>query len=114
LSVALVARFGIAGVAFGTLAPALLLGGLGVLPLAAKFVEMSYGQLLRQLFLPALLPIGASLAVLTGLLVLFPIPPAAGLVHCAWRGLLVLAAAFIFALPSFSHTQAKAVGASTA
>jgi O-antigen/teichoic acid export membrane protein len=115
LSVALVTHFGIAGVAFGTLAPALLLGCLGVLPLAARFVKMNYGQLLIQLFQPVLLPIGVSLVVLMGLLIVFPIPPTAGLLSCAWRGSLVLAAALVVALPPFlRNAQAKAMGSPVA
>ena len=111
MSVALVSRFGIAGVAFGTLAPAFLIGWLGVLPLAARFVELSYSRLLYRLFQPVLLPIGASLVALMGLLIVFPIPPAAGLLNCAWRASLVLAAALAFALPPFlRNARAKTIG----
>lgn len=92
LSLALVFRFGVLGVAIGTLIPAVLIGWFWVLPLTAQFSGMSFGSLLRELFQPVLRPVAASLAVLGLLLVCFPLPAHAHFLDCVWRGALVLLA----------------------
>ena len=91
LSLVLVFPFGVLGVALGTLAPALLIGWGWMLPLTAKFADISFATLLREFFQPVLLPVAASLAVLGALLILCPLPAQSHLLDCAWRGLLVLA-----------------------
>ena len=91
LSLVLVYPFGVLGVALGTLAPALLIGWCWMLPLTAKFADISFATLLREFFQPVLLPVAAALAVLCALLNFCPLPAQSHLLDCAWRGLLVLA-----------------------
>ncbi|GAB5558384.1 MAG: oligosaccharide flippase family protein [Synoicihabitans sp.] len=91
LSLILVHKFGVLGVAFGTMIPTVLVGWLWVLPLTARFADSSLFSLVGAIARPVLLPLSTALAVLAALLFLAPMPTDGGLLDCAWRGLLVVA-----------------------
>lgn len=92
LSLALVHRLGVLGVAIGTLVPTVLIGWCWVLPLTARFAEVGVGAFLRETCGPVAVPVLAGGGVLGALLALAPMPPDGTLLHCTWRGLLVVAA----------------------
>lgn len=89
LSLVLVRRFGLVGVALGTLVPNLLIGWFWVLPLAARFAGMSLRDFCAQAYVPALRVIGVAAAVLALLAWLAPTEPQANLLALGWRGALV-------------------------
>ncbi len=89
LSILLVPRFGIAGVAIGTLIPTVIIGWCWVLPLAARFAALSPREFCLAAYLPALRVIAAAAAVLGALAWLAPTAASAGLPALAWRGGLV-------------------------
>jgi O-antigen/teichoic acid export membrane protein len=99
LSILLVPRFGVAGVAIGTLIPAVLVGWGWVLPLAARFAGMSRWEFFTAAYLPALRVIGAAAAVLLALAWLAPAGQQVGLLALAWRGVLLGAVTIAAAWP---------------
>jgi O-antigen/teichoic acid export membrane protein len=99
LSLLLVPRLGIAGVAIGTLIPAVLVGWAWVLPLAARFAGMPLGEFCAVAYLPALRAIGAAAAVLVGLAWLAPAGEQPGLCALAWRAGLLGAVTLTVAWP---------------
>lgn len=90
LSLLLVHRFGVFGVALGTMIPTVLVGWGWVLPLTARFAQTGVGSLLHEILRPAVPAIGGGLAVLALLLWLAPFPADGHFLDCAWRGGLVL------------------------
>ncbi len=90
LSLLLVRPLGVLGVAIGTMIPTVLIGWLWVVPLTARFAELSVGRFLRTIFGPVILPLAAGGAMLGGLLWFAPIPANGSFLDCAWRGLLVV------------------------
>lgn len=96
LSLVLVYPLGVLGVAIGTLIPTMLIGWLWVLPLTAKFAEISAGDFLLQTFGAVARPVLAAAVCLGLLLWLAPMPPDGSFLACAWRGLLVVAAVAAF------------------
>jgi O-antigen/teichoic acid export membrane protein len=67
LSIVLVQRIGVLGVALGTLAPTAIVNLCGVLPYALRVLRVGPGTLLRQALLPALLPAAPMVIVLLAL-----------------------------------------------
>lgn len=92
LSLVLVYRLGVLGVAIGTLIPTVLIGWGWVVPLTARFAGLSVGHYLRQAFAPVAPAVLAGAAVLGALLWLAPMPADGKFGDCVWRGLLVVAA----------------------
>lgn len=86
LSLVLVRRYGIVGVAIGTLIPTILVGWFWVLPLAARFAGISVREFCLAAYLPALKVVGAAAAALGVLAWLAPLATQAGLPDLAWRG----------------------------
>jgi O-antigen/teichoic acid export membrane protein len=66
ISIALVRPLGLLGVALGTLIPNIL-EGLFVLPYSARVLRVSYGALVRQVFIPALLPVAPVFLAMWGM-----------------------------------------------
>lgn len=89
LSIILVPRFGIVGVAIGTLIPTVVIGWGWVLPMTAEFAETTTWEFCRAAYLPALRVIAAAAAVLGLLVWLAPTAGQTGLLALAWRGGLV-------------------------
>ena len=100
LSLLLVPRLGIAGVAIGTLIPAVVVGWGWVLPLAARFAGLTVGEFCAAAYLPALRVLAAAAVVLAGLAWLAPAGAQPGLFALAWRagvlGAVTLAVAWPF------------------
>ena len=92
LSLVLVRLYGVAGVAAGTLIPTVLVGVLWIMPLTARFAEISVPAFLRSAYLPGLLAALPAAGVLGLLLWQVPVEANAGLIDLAWRGGLVGAA----------------------
>jgi O-antigen/teichoic acid export membrane protein len=90
LSLVLVRPLGVLGVAIGTMIPTVLIGWLWVVPLTARFSELSLGRFIRETFGPVATPLFAGAAMLGALLWLAPMPIGGNFVDCAWRGLLVV------------------------
>jgi O-antigen/teichoic acid export membrane protein len=99
LSVVLVRYLGVAGVALGTLIPTFLVGVLWILPMTARFADISLGSLLSRAYLPGLLAAAAPCALIGLLLWVAPIAPGAGIVDLAWRGGIVAVATLGAAWP---------------
>lgn len=92
LSLALVFRLGVLGVAVGTMIPTVLVGWFWMLPMTARFAETSVGAWLGEIVVPVWKPLVAGLLMLAALLWLAPFPATGGFGACVWRGLLVVAA----------------------
>ncbi len=75
LSVVLVRIMGITGVALGTLVPAVLVGWLGLIPMAGRFVKLGVFSMVKEMFAPVCVPVAASLLVLALLRTLRRWPP---------------------------------------
>ncbi len=97
LSVVLVFKLGVVGVAIGTLIPAVLVGWFGVLPLTLKVTGMRLGQWILDVFVSVFLPVAASLAVLALLLLVWPVPRQAVLWWIPVRGGLVMLPILVYA-----------------
>jgi O-antigen/teichoic acid export membrane protein len=109
LSIVLVHRMGITGVAVGTLIPAVLVGWLGLVPMSSRFVNLGVFGLLREVMLPAALPVATSLLVLSLLAGLFPLAMGAQIFACAWRGVLVLVPLALLGWPVLRNRAAPAL-----
>ena len=111
LSVVLVRTMGIAGVALGTLIPAVLVGWFGLIPMAARFVKLGLAALAGEVLAPVIIPVLGSLLVLALLLVGRPMPAGtnalAQTVECAWRGLLVMMPIAALGLPYLRKQRAR-------
>lgn len=106
LSIVLVSRFGIVGVAIGTLIPTVIVGWGWVLPMTARFAGMTTWEFCAAAYLPTLRVIAAA-GVSLGLLVwLAPAAGQANLFALAWRGSLVAAVTVIGAWPLIRNVRA--------
>ena len=108
LSVILVHKLGVLGVALGTMIPTVLVGWTWVLPLTARFAETGVFALLGEIILPVIKPLAAGLAVLAGLTWFVPFPPDGGFFDCVWRGLLVIIPVGLLGRPAFKALRASA------
>jgi O-antigen/teichoic acid export membrane protein len=99
LSLFLVHTLGIAGVAIGTFVPTLLIGWLWIIPLTARFAEISIPELLVSAYGPALRTLAAAGAMLILLVWLAPAALDTGLLGLAWRGALVGVVTILSAWP---------------
>lgn len=98
LSIVLALKFGIAGVAAGTLVPAVLIGWFGVVPLTLRFMQISFRKWIREVYIPVIRPVGASFAVLAAVVWLWPLGRDASLIQVAVRGMLVMMPIGLYAL----------------
>jgi O-antigen/teichoic acid export membrane protein len=89
-SIILVKRFGVLGVALGTMIPTVLLGWFWLVPLTARFLRISLRELLSALMGKIINPVVASLIVLAILTWAAPMQAASGFAGCIWRGGLVM------------------------
>ena len=90
-SVILVMKYGVLGVALGTMVPTVLLGWFWVVPLTARFLKMSLFEMFRTFAGRVAVPVGLALAVLGVLNMVAPLHAAAGFAGCIWRGAVVMA-----------------------
>ncbi|MEI8341622.1 MAG: hypothetical protein WCH43_08830, partial [Verrucomicrobiota bacterium] len=91
-SLILVFKFGVLGVALGTMIPTILIGWLWIVPITALFLKESIPAMLLSFTAGVHLPVTAALAVLLVLRWLAPLPVSAGFGGCIWRGALVMIA----------------------
>lgn len=108
LSLALVFRFGILGVALGTMIPTVLVGWLLVVPLAARFLETSVARMLGDFLRPVFLPVAAALGTLLVLVYFLPLGDLHPLVGMGWRGALVVGVLAALAAPMLMALRKKA------
>jgi O-antigen/teichoic acid export membrane protein len=99
LSLVLVHRFGLVGVAVGTLIPSVIVGWCWVLPMAARFAGVSVRQFCAEAYGPALRVHALAALVLAALAWLAPAGETANLWSLAWRGGLVGAVTLAAAWP---------------
>jgi len=89
-SLLLVYRYGVLGVALGTMIPTIAIGWIWIVPLTSRFLKMGLVEMgcafVQQVWGPILL----ALTVLALLCWLAPAPGNANLPACAWRGILVM------------------------
>jgi len=91
LSLVLVFRLGVLGVAIGTMLPTVLIGWLWVLPMTARFCEITLAELAQQVMTSILLPIASGLTALALIFWLAPVTSETGFIGCIWRGSVVVA-----------------------
>jgi O-antigen/teichoic acid export membrane protein len=111
LSIVLVRSMGIAGVALGTMGPAVLVGWLGLVPMTGRFLKLGLFAQCREIFVPALAPVASSLLVLALLAVLYPLGAGSDVLACAWRGALVLIPVGLLGWPVLRRRAVLAVTA---
>jgi len=97
LSIVLALKFGVVGVAAGTLVPAVLIGWFGVLPLTLKFMQINFRKWFREVCIAVLRPIGVSFAMLAAVVWLWPLDKTASLISVAIRGAIVMAPIGLYA-----------------
>lgn len=90
LSVILAYRFGVLGVALGTMIPTTLVGWLWVVPLAIRRLGISPAAYLFHHLRGTLLPLGVFCATLAALVWWFPAGPSTGFLGLGWRGALCM------------------------
>ncbi|MEI6674856.1 MAG: oligosaccharide flippase family protein [Verrucomicrobiota bacterium] len=95
LSVILAYRFGVVGVALGTLVPSVLMGWLWVVPLSSKSLEIDWKTYLRHHMKGTVAPLAGFAVVLLVIVVAAPAASDAGLFGLAWRGLACVAPVLI-------------------
>jgi len=105
LSVILVHRIGLLGVAVGTLIPTVIMGWLRLHLLAAPFTGRSVFVLIAQIVRPVLVPIVASLTALAVLIKFFPLPESGLIFELGARGFFV---AVVLGSLSYRHIRAFA------
>jgi O-antigen/teichoic acid export membrane protein len=98
-SIVLVSRFGVLGVALGTLVPTILIGWLWIVPLTARFLKIRVWEMLAAFVAKVWLPLGAALSALAFILWLIPIPGNAVFTDCLWRGTIMLLALLMTGWP---------------
>ena len=89
-SVILVRRYGVLGVALGTMVPTILLGWFLIVPLTARFLEIGLLEMAGAFVRKIVPPVGSSLLALGGLVWLMPTAPGAGFAPYVWRGAVVI------------------------
>lgn len=90
LSVALAWRFGVLGVAVGTLIPSLLVGWLWVVPLTLRRLRVGLMECVVFHASGTMLPLATCMLLLGILTLWIPASPASGFVELGWRGALCM------------------------
>ncbi|MGD9419223.1 MAG: oligosaccharide flippase family protein [Verrucomicrobiota bacterium JB025] len=91
LSITLAFKFGVLGVALGTMIPTTLVGWLWIVPLTVRHLGISWKAYLTTHFQGTLVPLTAFAAILAAVWFGLPAAPDCGLIGLAWRGLLCMA-----------------------
>jgi O-antigen/teichoic acid export membrane protein len=90
LSVALAYRFGVLGVAIGTMIPTVLVGWLWVIPMTVKKLKLPVSDYLGYHLKGTVLPLLVFSAILAGLAFGVPIASDGGFVELGWRGVVCM------------------------
>ena len=98
-SLLLVYRFGVLGVALGTMIPTVVIGWFWIVPLTARFLKLGlvamWAAFAREIFLPVL----SAVATLVLICWLAPLADNANFSSCVWRGALVMGVLLSTGLP---------------
>jgi len=106
-SIILVRRYGVLGVALGTMVPTVLLGWLWVVPLTARFLKVGVLEMIKSIAMKVTLPVFASLFSLGVLVRFVPAPPEVGFGAYIWRGAIVMAVLGVTGLPFLKQIRSK-------
>ena len=107
LTLLLVFKLGVLGVAVGTMIPTVLIGWLWLLPMTARFCELTVMELVRRVMTSVLMPIAASLTTLALIYWLIPVTAETAFIGCAWRGGLVLISVLALGYPFLRSTMQR-------
>jgi O-antigen/teichoic acid export membrane protein len=113
-SLVLVFKFGVLGVAIGTMVPTVLIGWLWILPLTARFCEIGLGELVRQVLNSILMPMASGLTALALMAWFIPVTTETGFIGCIWRGTLVVVAVLALGYPFLRQLRNAKRGVATA
>lgn len=108
VSLVLVHKFGVLGVALGTTVPTVLLGWLWQVPITARFLGMGVWEFVGAVASRVLAPVGAAIAVLLLLYWAVPLAGPSTFAACIWRGALVMLVLMALGLPFLRQIRAKA------
>ncbi len=97
LSIVLAYKFGVVGVAVGTLVPGVLIGWFGIVPLTLKFMKIPLKTWTQEVYTSVLRPVGAAFVVLAAVVWLWPIGRQPSLISIFFRGVPVMVPVGIFA-----------------
>ncbi len=89
-SVILVKRYGVLGVALGTMVPTLLLGWFLLVPLTSRFLNMGILEMGGAFLRKVAAPVGLSLLTLGIIVFVAPVHGKAGFLNYVWRGGVVM------------------------
>jgi len=106
-SVVLVRRFGVLGVALGTMVPTLLLGWFWLVPLTARFLNISLLDMAQAFGRRIIPPVSSSLLALGALVWLVPAAPGIGFIHYVWRGAVVMAVLAAMGWPFLKQIKSR-------
>ena len=91
LSVILAYRFGVLGVAIGTLVPTVLIGWLWVIPVTIHKLKLPLRSYVTYHLKGTVIPLGVFCAILASLALALPVAANGGFLELGWRGLLCMA-----------------------
>jgi len=107
VSIALVTRFGVLGVALGTMVPTILLGWFWLLPTTARFLKMGIVRMTLEFAKGIWMPVLASLITLGILWEILPLNVSGGFAGCIWRGAVVMAVLAVSGLKFLRQIKLK-------
>ncbi len=106
-SLILVRRYGVLGVALGTMVPTVLLGWLWLVPLTARFLKTGVLEMAGMFVRNVAFPIFVSLATLGALVSLAPASPGASFPAYIWRGFIVMGVLAVTGWPFLKQIKSK-------
>ena len=98
-SLVLVYRYGVLGVALGTMIPTVLIGWFWIVPLTAKYLKLGMVEMWTVFAKEVYLPVLSAVAMLTLLCWLAPVSNNSGFIACIWRGTVVMGILLVTGLP---------------
>lgn len=107
VSIVLVKKYGVLGVALGTMIPTVLLGWLWLVPLTARFLKMHIFEMFASFAAKIFVPVAASLLVLAVLRWLAPMQVSSGFAGCVWRGAAVMLTLAASGLPFLKQVKVR-------
>ncbi len=109
-SLLLVKRYGVLGVALGTMVPTVLLGWLWLVPMTSQFLKLGILDMVSAFIQNVLKPVAFSLLMLAALVWFAPVHGAAGFLSYVWRGGAVMAVLAATGLPFLKQVRGGTTG----
>ena len=106
-SIILVRRYGVLGVALGTMVPTILLGWCWLVPLTARFLKIGLLEMTGLFVRRIVPPVSSSLFTLGALVWFVPASQGANFSQFVWRGALVMGVLAVMGLPFLKQIESR-------